>query len=66
LKEDKPQAFHPTVDEDVAFLYASAKCKHCYGRGVIKTLIPGTILDEGEVTAIDYCRCVGKNKRKYG
>ena len=57
------------VDEDVAEMYAKFRCKHCHGRGVIRTQvgIEGTIRrDQPIVERTDYCSCVKKNQKKYG
>tara|TARA_Y100000593_G_scaffold57686_1_gene107290 strand:- start:6154 stop:6345 length:192 start_codon:yes stop_codon:yes gene_type:complete len=44
---------------DIAKLYASKKCKTCYGRGLISIRYPG----ENE-SRTNYCKCVDKNMRK--
>ena len=53
-------------DVDAAALYAKKGCKHCHGRGYI-VVEKGTVR-RGETAEpyVSYCRCVWKNKRKYG
>jgi DnaJ-class molecular chaperone len=68
---DKKQGFTytTTVDYDVASMYASQKCKHCYGRGVIVThsSANGTIRKNDPLSQnVTYCNCVHKNAKKYG
>lgn len=68
---DKKQGFSytTTVDYDVASMYASQKCKYCYGRGIIKTHSSQnkTIRkDDFLIENVNYCDCVHKNAKKYG
>jgi len=52
-------AFTRDIYPDIAKLYASKKCKTCYGRGLISIRYPGE-----NANRKNYCGCVDKNMSK--
>ena len=51
--------FSRDIYPDIARLYASKKCKICYGRGIISIRYPGE-----NANRTNYCGCVEKNMKK--
>ena len=68
-KKEKSFSYTTSVDLDIARMYASLKCKKCFGRGIIKTYAgnKGTIRKNQELyESTVYCNCVNTNVKKYG